>query len=456
MTAGAAFGGVIRWHACPSGARGGYSAAVMHCGDFISGDRIHGRRVHLRITRLQARPEGPTRHPVIYVPGGPGDAGGQRAPVLRAWRRFQQAAGWPRDLVIFDPRGTGKSAPRPVCPSRPDATPAGRLAACFARLGAGTAGRLGATAQVADLHRLITALAPGGAVIWAESYGALIAGRLAAGHPGDVRLLILDSPVLRPRPERDRQAAALRRRRRQLRRACARTLSCRLAVPSLRATIPGLLASRARHPVTITVAQPPGSARSVTIDGRTLGALLLLSAYGRPEDARVVRMLRRAVENPGALGALAGPLLALRQHRSRTAPVYWSTRCQFAARPMRRDGRTAAAACRQWPVPRLAPVRHAEHVPTLLVAGTRDVFTPAAAAARAVLAHPGWQFLPVVGGGHGVIRGNACAQRVAARFIARQGAWLGVVSCAGQANGGARSPRRVNERGTNDAEPLRR
>lgn len=428
----------------------------MRCGEFISGDRIDGQLVQLRITRLQAHPEGPTRHPVIYVPGGPGDAGGQGVLALQAWRRFQQAAAWPRDLVIVDPRGTGLSTPRPSCPTLRGPAGATRLAECFHRLGPGTAERLGARAQVADLHRLIATLGQGSAVLWAESYGALIARRLAAEHPGDVRLLILDSPVLRPLAESQRQAAALRRRRRQLMRACGRDLSCRLAVPSLRATIDGLIVSLQRHPATIAIAQPPLSARLVEIDGQMVRALLLLSAYGRPDEARVVRLLRRAVEEPKALAALTGPLITLEQRRPRTAPVYWSTRCQFAPAPADSDVRAEEVPCRQWPISRLSPARHAVDVPTLLVAGSRDVLTPAVAAARATLSHPGWQFLPVGGAGHGVIQLDPCAQWVAARFIARGGAWLGHVSCPRRAKEAAKARYGVDERRSHDVEHLPR
>ncbi|MGB7754455.1 MAG: alpha/beta hydrolase [Salinisphaera sp.] len=422
----------------------------------MPGSRIGGQPVQLRITRLQAHPEGPTRHPVIYIPGGPGDAAGQDVSALQAWRRFQQAAAWPLDLVIVDPRGTGLSTPRPFCPTVRGSVGTSRLAECFHRLGRGTAERLGARAQVADLHRLIATLGQGGAVLWAESYGALIARRLAVQHPGDVRLLILDSPVLHPLPEKQRQAAASQRRRRQLLRACSRELSCRLAVPSLRATIDALRVWLQKHPATIAIAQPPLSARFVKIDGQMLRTLLLLSAYGHPDDMRVIRLLRRAAAQPAVLAALTGPLMALDRRSPRTAPVYWSTRCQFAQ--TRADSGVPAkrASCHQWPISRLPPVRHAVAVPTLVVAGTRDVLTPAAAAARATLAHPGWQFLPVGGAGHGTIRRDRCAQRVAARFIAHGGAWLGHAACPSRTNAGDQARHRANERRSNDGERLPR
>lgn len=429
-TAGASASPRIQWGHCPPGAEAGRSAAVMRCGAFEPGDTIDARPVRLHLSRLQARPDGPSRHPVLYVPGGPGDAGGQTARALQAWRVFQQRASWPRDLVIFDPRGTGTSTPRPTCSSPAGASEPDALSRCFKRLGRATVDKLGASAQVADLHRLIKALGRGSVAIWAESYGALIARRLAAEHPRDVQLMVLDSPVLRPQSLDQRQGAAYQRRRRQLMAACNHRLSCRLSVPSLAATIEGLVAFRGRYPSTLTVAEPPRRARAVRVNGDTVRALLMLSAYDARDDAAVLHDLRQALYEPGALSALAAPLVALDQRRNRRAPVYWSTRCQFAPAPSAAHRQAADGSCRQWPVPILMPMASRADIPTLVVAGTRDVFTPAAAAAQATVAHPGWQFLPVVGAGHGVIAHSRCAQQWVARFLARPGAWLGRPHCA--------------------------
>lgn len=434
----------LRWQGCPAGAHGGYSAATMRCGWFEPGARLAGQPVRLRVTRLQVHPDGPTPHPIIYLPGGPGDPGGQAAAALRAWRRFQQQAGWPRDLVIVDPRGTGLSTPRPSCPSPAGDGARDALANCFDKLGPATAEALGASAQVRDLHRLIQALGQGSAVIWAESYGGLIGQRLAARYPDDVRLLILDSPVLRPQPAPRRQAAAFHRRRRQLIAGCNRHLACRLAVPSLAATIDGLIAARQARPRPLSVAEPPYRARRLTVDGDALRAMLLLSAYGAPEGNFVRHALRRALRQPSALATLAGPLLALDSRQGRTAPVYWSTRCQFA-RPYdaARQGRVRMP-CRDWPVARLAPIADRPPIPALVITGERDVLTPADTAARVALSRPGWQFLPVRDGGHGVLAASRCAQSQVQRFITRRGAWLDTLRCD---DGAQRTP---SERRAND------
>lgn len=446
--AGASPDSYIHWQSCPAHAHAGRSAALMRCGQFVPGTTLGGAVVRLRITRLQARPDEVTPHPIIHVPGGPGDPGGQSVPALQAWRQFQQAAGWPRDLVLFDPRGTGLSTPRPACRPVPNASDAHRLAHCFKRLGAATAAGLGAAAQVADLHRLIAALGQGSAVIWAESYGALIARRLAAMHPGDVQMLILESPVLASQPAARRQAAAFRRRRAQLMRGCDRHLDCRLAVPSLGTVIDGLIEARRRRPITIATARSPWRPHAMVIDGRTLRALIMLSAYDESRDAGVRRLLRHTLNQPSAIAALAPPLIALNRRRAQRAPVYWSTRCQF--RPRASDSRAPTEPlCRQWPVAALVRRRTRINVPTLLIAGTRDVLTPAAAAAHAALVHPGWQFVPVRSGGHGVLGGNRCVQHLVGRFMAREGAWLDTPRCELRAVA-VSAERSATERRSND------
>lgn len=432
----------LTWQTCPTGTRTGQSGAVMRCGTFKPGEQLAGQPVRLAATRLQAHPDGPTPHPVIYVPGGPGDPGGQGDDALSSWRVFQQRAGWPRDLVVFDPRGTGRSTPRPHCPA--DGTLADHaLAHCFQQLGGTTAQRLGLTAQVEDLHRLVAALGQGRAVLWAESYGAVIARRLAVRHPQDVQLLVLDSPVLRPRRAQLRQRSAFRRRRAQLIAGCDRHPACRLGVPSLSIVLTGLIRSRAAKPVTIDVAQVPYRSHPLHVDGDTVRAVLMLTSYDEHDDAAVRDVLRAALMRPQALAALAGPLLALGRRQARTAPVYWSTRCQS-------DAARSDANCRDWPVAKARRLDAPGVAPALVISGTRDPLTPASAAARVVLRHPGWQWLPVRGRGHGALAGTSCARRVVRRFIVGRGRWLGAIRC--------RSDRVqiAAERYANDAEPVHR
>lgn len=405
----------LSWNGCAEDAIGRASAARMQCGWLNTGVRLNGVAVRLRVSRLLARPDRPSRHPVIYVPGGPGDPGGQTGAALRAWRGFQQRAAWPRDLVIFDPRGTGRSRPRPSCPKA-------ALENCFKRLGLETAKALSIDAQVADLHRLIQAIDAGRAVLWAESFGAVIARRLQARHPADVQALVLDSPVLKPGRIAQRRRAELDRRRRQLMAGCLEDLGCRLGVPSASALLDGLMARFAVVPQTLAWADVPRRPRTIAVDGQALIAMLLLSGDGPVDSRALIARLRRSLAEPAALVPLAVPVQRLADRGARTAPVYWSSRC---AAPDAHE----STICRQWPVAPVAPMARAAPVSTLVLAGSRDVLTPLDVSARFVLDGPQRQLLVVQGAAHGIVLGNACAQGVVRRFLVTEGAWLGAPVC---------------------------
>ncbi|WP_423820938.1 alpha/beta fold hydrolase [Salinisphaera sp. SPP-AMP-43] len=405
----------LDWRGCAAAAIGQASAAHMQCGWLKTGERLNDMPVRLRVTRLRARPDRPTPQPVIYVPGGPGDPGGQTDAALRAWRSFQQRAGWPRDLVIFDPRGTGRSRPRPGCQ-------AAALEVCFKRLGAPTANALGIRAQVTDLHRLIQAVDAAGAVLWAQSFGAVIARRLQARYPADVRALILDSPVLNPGRIEDRRRATWARRQRQLIAGCRRDLGCRLGVPSASTLIEALMGRRATQPRTLAWARVPYRARMFTVDAQALRAMLLLSGYGVANSSALVNRLRQSLARPETLVSLARPLQKLNDRSAETAPVYWSSRCALS--------QTATSAiCRHWPVSPVAPLDSPRPVPTLVLAGAEDVLTPLSASAQFVLDRPGRQLLRVSGAAHGILSSNGCAQDVVRRFLATAGAWLEAPVC---------------------------
>src|SRR5699024_7377507 len=129
--------------------------------------------VRLRVAVLRAHPDRKDPTPIIHLPGGPGDSAGLDAQGLAQWRAWQQRAGRPHDVVLFDPRGTGKSRPRWYCGKtlsapyrrlsvagandglRPNAQ---ALRRCLQRLGPVVVAGLGPRAQLRDLDALIDAL----------------------------------------------------------------------------------------------------------------------------------------------------------------------------------------------------------------------------------------------------------------------------------------------------------
>lgn len=58
--------------------------------------------------------------PVLYLTGGPGGGAGLDEKTLGYWFNWLDENNWQRDVVVFDPRGTGLGKPQVQCPSLQD------------------------------------------------------------------------------------------------------------------------------------------------------------------------------------------------------------------------------------------------------------------------------------------------------------------------------------------------
>jgi pimeloyl-ACP methyl ester carboxylesterase len=96
-------------------AKGNESATLVH----VSVPEIHanpaGPHVTLAVVKWSAR-ERPTRPPVLYLAGGPGQSGIADARVEETFDLLERARE-ASDVLLLDQRGTGLSTPRLVCPS---------------------------------------------------------------------------------------------------------------------------------------------------------------------------------------------------------------------------------------------------------------------------------------------------------------------------------------------------
>lgn len=441
----------ISWHDCGQRNDGTHgigtprtpvSAAIRRCALFRPGARIGDRAVRLAVVRLQVFPDGPRPHPVVFVPGGPARPAGLSGRAIRDWAVFQQQAGWPRDLVLYDPRATGASRPSVICP--PGARPTGAaLARCHRLLGQARVDALGVEAQVADLHRLIRALGQGAVVLWAQSFGAHIVRRLVDRHPGDVDSVILESPALIAEPLGRRQSQAIERRMTDIVSNCRSDLRCRLAVPSARVLLSAWTTSLSDQPLIMTHARIPWPARKVMLDARSLHLALLFTGYDKTRDRAVVARLRTALGRPERLWPLLAPVARLAGGGAARAPAYWSSRCSvlLGASPVPGRVRRASAT---WSTPVLEDprspcaiwtVRHAPEparlatLSGLLVYGLDDPLTPAWRMQAYLRAHPDLSGVAVAGYGHLALRHSRCAQSRVRRWL-RHASKTGVVgSC---------------------------
>ena len=372
--------------------------------------------------------------PVLAVlTGGPGQGGVDFVPRVRA--RMRAVLGRYR-LVMIDQRGTGGDALR--CPALQRAMgtsdltvpPPGAVESCARRLGPNR--RFYSTADtVEDLEALRIALHADKLTLDGTSYGTFVAERYAIAHPDRVAKLVLDSVV--PAAGLDGlEVDGMREAARVLRLVC-RDQHC----PSDPATDLAAVV-RMRHDgpelydtlVALSVGAPSFRGVPAALRAARRGSTRALD--------RLVRNVRRAQRAPagvlsqglhaatacadlrtpwgGPATPLAGREAALRRAAARVDPAPFDQATV--------TGNGLILTCLRWP-PTPAPPqpRTADlpNVPTLLLAGDRDLSTPLPWAREQAAHSPGGRLLVVKGSGHSVqSRGRPPAgRRAVERFLLR-------------------------------------
>jgi pimeloyl-ACP methyl ester carboxylesterase len=354
---------------------------------------------------------------LVALTGGPGQGGVDFVPRQR--ERMRTLLHDYR-LVMFDQRGTGAAALR--CPALQRAVgtsdltvpPPGSVEACARSLGPNR--RFYSTADtVADLEALRVALGADKLTLDGVSYGTFVAERYAMAHPDHVAKLVLDSVV--PAAGLDGlEVDGMHETARVLRAVCRARHCPGDPAADLAAVV------RARHEgvggpviddtlVALSVGAPsyPG----------VLAALREARA-GHPQHlARLVRVVRRAQRAPaqvlsqglhaatlcadtrspwgGAGAPPAGREAALQRAAARTDPAPYDRATVV--------GNGYAQLCLRWPpTPAPAPPRTGDlpPVPTLLLAGDRDLSTPLPWAREQAAHTPNGRLMVVKGAGHSV------------------------------------------------------
>jgi pimeloyl-ACP methyl ester carboxylesterase len=355
---------------------------------------------------------------LVALTGGPGQGGVDFVPRSRVRMR---ALLHDYRLVMFDQRGTGAAALR--CPALQRAVgtsdltvpPPGSVEACARALGPNR--RFYSTADtVADLEALRVALGADKLTLDGVSYGTFVAERYAIAHPDRVAKLVLDSVV--PAAGLDGlEVDGLRETARVLRAVCRAQHCPGDPAADLAAVV------RARHNgvggpdiddtlVALSVGAP-------TFPG-VLAALREARA-GHPQHLeRIVRVVRRAQRAParvlsqglhaatlcadtrspwgGAGAPLAGREAALKKAAAAAgdpAPYDLATVV----------GNGYAQLCLRWPPTPAPPAPRTGDlpaVPTLLLAGDRDLSTPLPWAREQAAHTPNGKLVVVRGSGHSV------------------------------------------------------
>jgi pimeloyl-ACP methyl ester carboxylesterase len=413
----------------------GYAAEVRCLAIAVPRDWSHpaGAQIALGAVIVPALGGGRKHPPLLVIPGGPGQAGSDLGRIIdTAFARARDG----RDIVLFDPRGTGRSTPLHCAfdvtlrPFDADAlTRAGR--ACAAP--AGDFGPVPALSAIAsDVEALRRALGAPVLDIWGGSYGTKEAQAYAQIAPQHVGKLVLDGAVPLDISILAIAAPSADRAWDRLVTDCHADALCRAAFPNLAAETGALLKSAAAAPLRAQVADPlSGRVRGVTIDRTALANIIRGALYVPLFAASLPNAIHRA-----ALGDLA-PLLTLNasdaawstdtMQLGATAAVLCSEDAAMEARSSRAPGRLIGtsyadywlALCRAWPArgPSFLPRRIARRDnEALILAGDLDPIVPPEVAQHVARFFPHATVLIAPAGGH-TISTLGCVPDLIAQFL---------------------------------------
>ena len=217
----------------------------LGCGQLVVPlDYAHpeGEQITLQIIRARHREQSDRIGSLIYNAGGPGLPGVEYAPYLLSWLPESLLTRF--DVVRFDPRGTGGSAPI-NCPAPPESktpnvlTEAGfadavqlerqRSRRCLQVLSS-RAPHFSTQATARDIDRLRAAVGDQSLTFLGPSYGAKLGAEYAHRFPTSVRAAVLDGPSAPSATEFDslvRQTKGFEATFDQYAKGCATRLTCK-------------------------------------------------------------------------------------------------------------------------------------------------------------------------------------------------------------------------------------
>jgi len=442
-------------------------ATAAQCGAVeVAEDRGRpaGRKLAIAVVVLPAATLSPQPDPLIMLPGGPGQSSAALAPLAGALGGVRRN----RDIVLIDPRGTGKSAPL-RCPAlaprdafdelAEEQTIAVAAKRCLAELrasGDADPAQYTTSAVVADVDAVRIALGYDRINLWGGSYGTRVAQEYLRRYPQHVRSVVLDGaapPAMRisfdPWLSGD---AALD----QVIAACAASPACRQSYPDLDATL-----ARIRADVTpartITVADPRnGVARAFKPSFDTIVGALQGLVYA-PETASLIpALLARAAAGDYAPLTAAAMLLNDEVARTVNLALHFAVTCAEdapridAAKTDRvlsglrapELARRDLAACDGWPRPPVPADFYTPVVsdrPVLILSGGLDPVTPPAAGGEVARTLSHSRHIVAAGYGH-IVSPNACAPRLIEKFVEEAGFTTLPQSCIEYLSTSARPP----------------
>jgi pimeloyl-ACP methyl ester carboxylesterase len=422
-------------------------SSAAQCGTIeVPEDRTNpsGRRIAIALAVLPANTLNPKPDPLFMLAGGPGQSSDAVAPLAGMLGGVRRE----RDIVLVDPRGTGKSAPLQCAALAPRdpfdelidtdvARAAGRCLAEIKSTDSADIAQYTTPAFVADLDAVRDALGYKRINLWGGSYGTRVAQEYMRRYPQRVRSAVLDGvapPDLRISldvwPAREAALA-------QVFAACAEDAACKRAYPDLNATLAAIRKELANAPY-VSVPDPrTGALRGVTLTFDMVVAALHTLVYAPDFASLIPPVLARAEGGDFAPLAAASLLVTDNVGRSMNLPLHYAVTCsEDAPRISAADARQALAtlrspalaernlaACDGWPRP-APPVDFnaplTSDTPVLILSGGLDPVTPPANAKRIAETLRNSRHVIAAGYGH-IVSPHACAPRLIEKFIDEAG-----------------------------------
>lgn len=388
----------------------------------------------LHVTVAPAYRQGTRGDPLFVLAGGPGQAGSDVLPLLKAAFDRVRAT---RDIVFIDQRGTGLSG-KLDCASKPehermtDDELMAELHACIAANRQPLAAYTTAAAA-RDLEQVRRALGYGPVNVWGGSYGTRLGQAYARAFPDSVRSLVLDGVAapdqVIPAGGRDGQAAL-----EGLFAACARDAACNKAYPNLRAQFDALVAKVATGTVRLTLPNPRtaepteftmspqrflGTVHNILYspaDARRLPFLIDSASRGRWQPFVARQNLAGDFGSDASMSMLLHFAVVCAEDVPRFTPELMKADAAVLAKPL---ADMIPGLCQHIKVP---AVPYAEpsriEAPALLLSGALDPVTPPHRAETAAKAMARAQHIVVANAGHGVSQ-LGCAPRLLRAFLDR-------------------------------------
>ena len=407
--------------------------------------RPEGRHIGIGVVLFPANTLDPRPDPLFLIPGGPGQSVDALASLVGAFADVRRK----RDLVLVDPRGTGRSAPL-ECAALKERDPFDELTdleaansaprRCLAELTA--QGKVDLTqyttsAVVADLDAVRVALGYARINLWGGSYGTRVAQEYLRRHPEQVRSVVLDGvapPALNISidlwPSREAALADVLA-------ACAADTVCHEAYPDLRATLERIrerLGARRR----IAVGDPrTGRVHEIALSFDTVVGALQALTYSPELSSVIPPLLARADAGDFAPLLAAGLLFAADLSRTMNLALQYTVICTEEAPRATSDAAERAfagllapalarryrAACEGWPRAALPADFNAPLVsdkPVLLLSGGLDPVTAPALGELVARTLSNSRHVVATGYGH-IVSLHACAPQLIEKFVDEAG-----------------------------------